>query len=188
MNECSVPAMNQVLLRAQGKNLRKFLTHCLHMLFLPFGAGSPWPEWRRLTGASPHPTGGRVCRFSPRSSVPGPSFISCTSNIEHLRWDRGAGWRGCQKTAAVGMRVRWHPQPPQLRLWSVIWFLTARPVSNRLSSRPYLPRGSWKCRKSGVRLFLDLICIRFILLGFVGAMRLFVFQQKWRLHGQSENG
>jgi hypothetical protein len=27
-----------------------------------------------------------------------------------------------------------------------------------------------------------------ILLGFVGAMRLFVFQQKWRLHGQSENG
>jgi len=32
------------------------------------------------------------------------------------------------------MRVRWHPQPPQLRLWSVIWFLTARPVSNRHSS------------------------------------------------------
>lgn len=72
--------------------------------------------------------------FSPRSSSPGPSFISCTSNIEHLRWDRGAGWCGCQKTVAVGMRVRWHPQPPQLRLWSVIWFLTARPVSNRLSS------------------------------------------------------
>ena len=188
MNECSVPAMNQVLLRAQGKNLRKHLTHCTHMLFWPFGAGPPWPEWRRLTGASPHPTGGRVCRF--RQGHPSPALHSFpvhpTSNTSG---GTGGGWMAWMPENGGGRDAR-SMAPTTASAPPLVGYLVSNCSSGFKPAffRPYLPRGSWKCRKSGVRLFLDLICIRFILLGFAGALRLFVFQQKWRRHGQSEDG
>jgi len=126
--------------------------------------------------------------LSPRSSNPGTSFISCISNIEHLRWDRG-GWMAWMPENGGGRDAR-SMAPTTASAPPLVGYLVSNCSSGFKPAffRPYLPRGSWKCRKSGVRLFLDLICVRFILLGFAGALRLFVFQQKWRRHGQSENG
>jgi hypothetical protein len=62
--------------------------------------------------------------------------------------DRRSAGVDAAKTQAVGMRVRWHPQPPRLCFRSVVWILIAG--LNKLSSimEGYIPIMDAICRKN----------------------------------------